>query len=123
MPSALAVFSRLPPNMRSVFMMCSFSTSAMDRPARFGGPAGTISVEAWSDGRVRLSTGTLYGAIKRLLDDGWIRRVDDPEPGESRRERKAYALTERGRRVLSAEIERLRTLVQAAHIQTAGETA
>jgi DNA-binding PadR family transcriptional regulator len=79
-------------------------------------------VEALSDGRVRLSTGTLYGAIKRLLDDGWIRRVDDLQPNTTQRERKPYALTELGRRVLNAEIDRLRKLVDVAQIQTAEET-
>ena len=69
-----------------------------------------------------MSTGTLYGAIKRLLDDGWIRRVDDPLPNVTRRERKVYALTEKGRRALNAEIKRLRNLVNAAQSQTAGET-
>ena len=79
-------------------------------------------VEALSEGRVQLSTGTLYGAIKRLLDDGWIRRVDDPLPNSTQRQRKAYALTEQGRRVLNAEVERLRKLVNVAQIQTAEET-
>ena len=79
-------------------------------------------VEALSEDRVRLSTGTLYGAIKRLLNDGWICRVDDPLPNTTKRERKAYALTEQGRRVLNAEIERLRKLVSVARIQTAEET-
>lgn len=79
-------------------------------------------VEALSGGRVRLSTGTLYGAIKRLLDDGWIRRVDDPRPDDTRRERKAYALTESGRRALNVEIERLRRLVQVAQSLAAEET-
>src|SRR4051794_9827567 len=31
-------------------------------------------VEAMTNGRVRLSTGTLYGALRRLLDAGLIRR-------------------------------------------------
>ena len=79
-------------------------------------------VEALSEGRVRLSTGTLYGAVKCLLDDNWIRRVDDPLPNDTKRQRKAYALTEQGRRVLNAEIERLRKQVSVAQIQTAEET-
>jgi DNA-binding PadR family transcriptional regulator len=78
-------------------------------------------VEALSEGRVRLSTGTLYGATKRLLEDGWIRRVDDPLPNSTQRKRKAYTLTEQGRRVLRAEIERLRRLVNVAQTQTAEE--
>ncbi|MEZ4641055.1 MAG: helix-turn-helix transcriptional regulator [Caldilineaceae bacterium] len=37
-------------------------------------------VEQLSRNSVSLSTGTLYGALKRLLDQGWIERVDDPLP-------------------------------------------
>lgn len=79
-------------------------------------------VESLSEGRVKLSTGTLYGAIKRLLDRGWIIRVDDPIPNNTDRERKSYDLTESGRRVLNAEIARLHKLVSVAKIQTAEET-
>lgn len=76
-------------------------------------------VEGLSDGRLKLSTGTLYGAIQRLLDQGWIRRVEDPIPNDTDRERKSYDLTELGRRILNAEIERLRKLVAVAQLQTA----
>jgi DNA-binding PadR family transcriptional regulator len=69
-----------------------------------------------SEGRVKLSTGTLYGAIERLLDQGWIHRVDDPVPNDTNRERKAYELTELGRKALNAEIARLRRLVHMAQI-------
>ena len=34
-------------------------------------------VESMSSGRVLLSTGTLYGALQRLLDNGWIERVEE----------------------------------------------
>jgi DNA-binding PadR family transcriptional regulator len=78
-------------------------------------------VESLSEGRVKLSTGTLYGAIERLLDQGWIRRVDDPIPNGTNRPRKAYDLTELGRRMLNAEIARLRKLVSVAVSQTAEE--
>jgi len=79
-------------------------------------------VEALSDGRVKLSTGTLYGAIERLLDQDWIRRVDDPIPNDTNRKRKAYELTETGRKALNAEIARLRKLVNIAVTQTAEES-
>jgi len=79
-------------------------------------------VEALSDGRVKLSTGTLYGAIERLLDQDWIRRVDDPIPNDTNRKRKAYELTESGRKALNAEIARLRKLVNIAVNQTAEES-
>lgn len=80
-------------------------------------------VETLSEDRVMLSTGTLYGAIKRLLDRDWIKRVTDPIPNSTDRERKAYTLTELGRRVLNAEIQRLEKLVSVAQIQTAEEVS
>lgn len=75
---------------------------------------------ALSDGRVVLSTGTLYGALKRLLEQQWIRRVDDRTNG-TQRDRKAYVLTSQGRRALNAEIGRLENLVNTAHLQTLNE--
>jgi DNA-binding PadR family transcriptional regulator len=62
-------------------------------------------VETLSQGRIVLSTGTLYGALKRLLEQAWIERQDDDETAG--RDRKSYALTEHGRRILQAETERL----------------
>jgi DNA-binding PadR family transcriptional regulator len=75
--------------------------------------------EALSGGRILLSTGTLYGALKRFLEWDWIRRVAGKNEPESDRPRKAYALTEKGRRILDAEIARLQTLVKTARIRTA----
>jgi DNA-binding PadR family transcriptional regulator len=74
-------------------------------------------VETLSDGRVRLSTGTLYGALKRLLDEDWIVRVEDPEPNGTDRERKAYSLTDQGRFLLKAEVDRLHKLVSVARLR------
>ena len=79
--------------------------------------------ESLSEGRVKMSTGTLYGAIERLLEQGWIRRVDDPLPNETNRERKAYELTELGHKVLSAEIARLQKLVSIAQSRIAEGTS
>jgi DNA-binding PadR family transcriptional regulator len=63
-----------------------------------------------TDGAVRLSTGTLYGIVKRLLADGMIR---ESAAGSDER-RTAYRLTAFGRKVALAEAERLRSLVMAA---------
>jgi DNA-binding PadR family transcriptional regulator len=68
-------------------------------------------VELLSDGRVQLSTGTLYGAIKRLLEDGWIERFDQQDTS---RDKQAYRVTAKGKAQLHAEIARLRHLLQAA---------
>jgi DNA-binding PadR family transcriptional regulator len=70
-------------------------------------------VEQRTAGQVRLSTGTLYGIVKRLLADGWIR---DSAIGSTDR-RRAYRLTAFGRRVALAESERLRELVATARIK------
>lgn len=78
-------------------------------------------VESLSGQRVVLSTGTLYGAIKRLLDQKWIEPVEaaqvDDEQTNSKRERKVYALTDLGRTVLRAEAQRMDELVKAAHLR------
>lgn len=76
-------------------------------------------VKALSNGRVVFSTGTLYGALRRLLEQGWIQRVSDPEPNPTERERKAYSLTERGRKVVNGEVERLRLLLVTAERRAA----
>lgn len=75
-------------------------------------------VQQLSQARVVLSTGTLYGALKRLLELGWIERTDDPAAGENGRERKAYRLTQLGQAVLDSEIERLNGLLAAAGQRT-----
>lgn len=91
-------------------------------PAQRHGYAIMKEVETLSTGRVELSTGTLYGALKRLWEQEWIERVDDGGQEEGGRPRKAYCLTNLGRRVLEAEISRLEALVSAARLRTAGET-
>jgi DNA-binding PadR family transcriptional regulator len=72
---------------------------------------------ALSAGRIRLSTGTLYGSLKRFLDSGWIERVDEVDTAGATppvHPRKAYRLTRRGLRILDAETGRLKGLVAAA---------
>jgi len=80
-------------------------------PAPKHGYAIMKEVLALSNRRIVFSTGTLYGAIRRLLEQGWIERVNDPQPNKTSRQRKAYTLTEQGRRVLNAEVERLKNMV------------
>ena len=111
------ILSHLPLREPTFFILLSLS------PGPKHGYAILKEVEILSEGRLKLSTGTLYGAIKRLLDQGWIRRVDDPLPNNTDRERKFYDLTELGRRVLNTEIERLQNLVNVAQTQMAEETS
>lgn len=79
------------------------------------------TVAQLSQQRVTLSTGTLYGALKRLLHAEWIDRLEAVDPDATTRTPIVYQLTERGRRNLAAETARLRTLVQAADQQVAPE--
>jgi DNA-binding PadR family transcriptional regulator len=67
-------------------------------------------VETRTNGEVVLSTGTLYGIIKRLLADGLIRA----SASLSDERRTAYRLTAFGRRVALAEADRLRAMVATA---------
>ena len=68
-------------------------------------------IQSLSEGRVMLSTGTLYGALKRLLDDGWIERF---EQKDTARDKQAYRLTSAGRVQLEQELERMKQLTRAA---------
>jgi PadR family transcriptional regulator, regulatory protein PadR len=72
-----------------------------------------------SNGNVTLSTGTLYEALARLLDQALIERVtdlpqEDQEDRHPGRPRKAYRITPKGGQVIQAEIARLQSLVAAA---------
>ena len=62
-------------------------------------------VEELTSGSVRLSTGTLYGIIKRLLGDGLIRESGSGAKDDERR--RSYELTAFGRDVARAEAARL----------------
>jgi len=64
-------------------------------------------VELRTGGKVRLSTGTLYGIMKRLLNDGLIVELRSV-PAESDDERRRYyRLTPQGRQVAAGEAERM----------------
>jgi DNA-binding PadR family transcriptional regulator len=71
-------------------------------------------VARMSGDRVQLSTGTLYGALSRLLEQGWIERFHE---SEASRDRRAYRLTSRGRSSLQGEIDRLRQLTKLAALR------
>ena len=68
-------------------------------------------VESRSDGAVKMGTGTLYSAVKRLRASGVIEDADvaDDDP-----RRRFYALTPLGRTVLREEARRLEDMVAHA---------
>src|SRR4030095_11774454 len=66
-------------------------------------------------GQIKLGPGTLYGAIKRLLNDGLIVEADEvPDPELDDERRRYYRLTEFGQRVLKAEVHRITRMVSVA---------
>jgi len=77
-------------------------------------------------GRVRMSPGTLYGSIRKMLDEGLIEesfrrapagssRGDAPRMKDDER-RRYYRLTKFGRTVAAAEAERLTALLHHARL-------
>jgi DNA-binding PadR family transcriptional regulator len=109
--------SNLPLTEGTYFILLSLSP----RPQH--GYAIMKNVRVLSRERINLSTGTLYGAIKRLLEQGWILRIDDPNSNGSRRKRNVYRISNLGKRVLEAELHRLNSLVSAAEFSVIGKNA
>ena len=68
-------------------------------------------IQQLSDARVVLSTGTLYGALRRLLEDGLIERFKQKDKS---RDKQAYKLTAEGLRQLQLEIGRMKHLMRIA---------
>ena len=64
-------------------------------------------------GQVRMSPGTLYGSIKRMLTEGLIEELTSGAAGADER-RRFYKTTKFGRRVAAAEAERLSALLTQA---------
>jgi DNA-binding PadR family transcriptional regulator len=72
-------------------------------------------VERRTDGKVRLSAGTLYGIIKRLNAEDWIAESNNrPAAGLDDERRRYYRLTEQGRQVAVTEARRLEKLLEMA---------
>src|SRR3954471_1729904 len=72
-------------------------------------------VEEQTAGEVQLSTGTLYGIIKRLLAEGLIVEVRRrPAVENDAARRRYYHLTETGREIAVAEARRMEKLVARA---------
>jgi DNA-binding PadR family transcriptional regulator len=66
-----------------------------------------------TDGKVRMSPGTLYGSIRKMLDDGLIE--ESFRAGDDER-RRFYRVTKFGRAVAAAEAARLTSLLRHARL-------
>jgi DNA-binding PadR family transcriptional regulator len=75
-------------------------------------------VSLLTGGEVRLSTGTLYGILKRLLQDGMIHESRRRPAAQTDDERRIYyRLTPFGQRVTAAEAERHEKVVALARLK------
>jgi len=73
-------------------------------------------VDRRTDGKVRLSAGTLYGIVARLLNEGMISETERrPAPELDDERRRYYQLTRFGREVATAEAERMESAIALAH--------
>jgi DNA-binding PadR family transcriptional regulator len=72
-------------------------------------------IEHETGGHVAMGPGTLYGAIKRLLDTKLIEDTDEAPEGEhADPRRRYYRITPAGRRALAVEAAQLANLVKLA---------
>ena len=67
-------------------------------------------VAARTGGKLRLSPGTLYGSIKRMLEEGLIVELR----ARALERRRRYHLTAQGRQALKAEVARMTEMLEQA---------
>ena len=68
-------------------------------------------IAARTDGEVRLTASTLYAAVRRLVDTGWIaERTQRPRAVDDDPRRRYYGITRVGRAAARAEAQRLERL-------------
>jgi DNA-binding PadR family transcriptional regulator len=70
-----------------------------------------------SGGEVRLSTGTLFGALDRLADSGLVEAGEEEKVDG--RVRRAYTLTQDGHAALAAEAKSLRRAARVVEARVA----
>lgn len=71
-----------------------------------------LTVETLTEGKVKLGPGTLYGAIKRLIEQAWIEESGErPDPTIDDQRRRYYKLTSLGRAVATEETKRLQHVI------------
>jgi DNA-binding PadR family transcriptional regulator len=74
-----------------------------------------LEVAARTGGELRLSAGTLYRSIQRMLEDGLLVEARErPAPDEDDERRRYYRITPFGAAVARAETRRLAELVKLA---------
>jgi len=74
-------------------------------------------IRSITNDRVILGSGTLYGAINKLLKNDWV-RIEKIQNDD----RKLYAITDMGKLVVEKEVIRLKELVMHGKGITGGDT-
>lgn len=78
-------------------------------------------IEELSGGSVTMGPGTLYGSIKRMIEQGLLEETDErPDPALDDERRRYYRLSALGARVGAAEQSRLAALLDAATLRELG---
>lgn len=109
-PSRLDAFLPLPPATFHILI-------ALAREDRHG-YAVIQDIEQRTGGELRLSPGTLYRSIQRMLEQGLIRETRDrPAPELDDERRRYYRITPLGEAVAGAEAQRMSQLVKMARAQ------
>src|SRR6516162_7864774 len=76
-----------------------------------------LEVARLTNGAVKLSAGTLYRSIQRMLETGLIVETSTrPAPEEDDERRRYYRITPPGKKVAGAEVKRLRGLLKLARV-------
>lgn len=96
---------------QAVFILASLAQGELH------GYAIAQDVEGLSEGRVRLTAGTLYGALTRLAGEGLIAQTREQKVGGRRR--RYYKLTGAGETALAEESARLRATATALSARAA----
>lgn len=69
--------------------------------------------EQLSNGRVRIGSGTMYGAISNMMKKKWIVETKSTDPTDARK--RMYQLSSIGKSILEEEVMRLKELTKNAH--------
>jgi DNA-binding PadR family transcriptional regulator len=96
--------------MTSAVLHILLSLSAEDRH----GLGIVADVKTFTNGRLTLGPGTLYGTIKRLLDAALIEDLGSPSADVDDPRRRYYRITPKGRRALQLETEGLASVLGVA---------
>jgi DNA-binding PadR family transcriptional regulator len=72
---------------------------------------------------MKLWPGTLYGSLQGMCEKGLITEIDPPDGApRDRGKRRFYAITDRGRRDLAAEVTKLIDIVRIARARNVADS-